>query len=224
MIADEQFLLLIDVPIPDYAQQLKIYQVFNLVTPHRNLSVHYNIDTKYLGITYGEIKAVEILEEQFITCQQANGKFCSINTPLQPLANPLSCIAAIYAKNKAGIEKRCSLQIRNMNSATIPTPIALNVWILTSAPIVVSTGIAIIYPDEAPRFIKIQTLIHILCLPQACSTTSQHFHLPSPYETDHLTINIYNSKSQHDEYLIPRIQNIATFRGPLEWDPATPFG
>ena len=37
-------------------------------------------------------------------------------------ANPPTCIAAIYANNKAAIEKRCPLQIRNTNSATIPTP------------------------------------------------------------------------------------------------------
>ena len=47
LIADEQFLLLINVPIHDYTQQLKAYQVFNLVIPHENLSSHYNIDTKY---------------------------------------------------------------------------------------------------------------------------------------------------------------------------------
>ena len=63
-------------------QQLKIYQVFNLIIPHRNLSACYDIDTKYLGISYDEMKAVEISEVQFITCQQANGQFCSIDTPL----------------------------------------------------------------------------------------------------------------------------------------------
>ena len=92
---------------------------------------------------------VEILEQQFLTCQQANRQFCSIDTPLQPLVNPPSCIAAIYAKNKAVIEKRCSLQIRNTNSVTIHTPIAPTVWILTSEPTVVLTGITIIFPDEA---------------------------------------------------------------------------
>ena len=78
LITDEQFLLLIDVPIKDHAQQLKIYQVFNLLIPHRNLSACYNIDTKYLGMIYDETKVVEISEQQFITCQQANGQFCSI--------------------------------------------------------------------------------------------------------------------------------------------------
>ena len=48
----------------------------------------------------------------------------------------------------------------------------------------------IICPDEAPRFIKIQTPIHILHLLPACSATSQHFHLPPHYETHQLTINI----------------------------------
>ena len=163
LIADEQFLLLIDVPIQDHAQQLEIYEVFNLVIPHRNFSACYSINSKYLGITYVETKAVEILKDQFSTCQKANRQFCSLNTPLQPLANPLISIAALYAKNKAGIEKRCSLQIRNTNSVSIPTPIAPNVWILTSAPTVVSTGIILICLNAAPRLIKTQTTtIHIL--------------------------------------------------------------
>ena len=45
--AEEQFLLLIDVPIQDHAQQLKIYQVFKLFISKGNLSACYNIDTKY---------------------------------------------------------------------------------------------------------------------------------------------------------------------------------
>ena len=168
---------------------LSLYQL--LEYQHKaNLSAHYAIDTKYLGITYDKTKAVEILVQQFITCQQANRQFCSINTSLQPLANPCSCIVAIYAKNKARIQKRCSLQIRNMNSATIPTLIAPNVWILASAPTAVLTGIMIICPDEASRLIKMQTPIHILQLPIVCSTTSKHFHLPPCYETHQLTINI----------------------------------
>ena len=194
LITDEEFLLLTDVPIQDCTKQLKIYQVFNLIIPHRNISACCDIDTKYLGISYDEMKAVAILEQQFITCQQANRQFCSINTPLQPLSNPPLCIAAIYAKNTAGIEKRCSLQIRNMNSATIPTLIAPNLWILASAPKLVLTGIMLICPDEAPRFIKTQTPIHILHLPPhlppACSATYQHFHLPLHYESHQLNINI----------------------------------
>ena len=144
----------------------------------------------YLGITYDGTKAVEISEQQFSACQKANRQFCSINAPFQPLANPPSCTTAIYAKNKAGIEKRCSLQIRNVNSVNIPTPIAPNVWILTSASIPVLTGIMLICPEAAQRFIRTQTPIHILQLPPACNTMSQHFDLPPHYETDEITINI----------------------------------
>ena len=35
LIAEEQFLLLINVPIQDHAQQLEIYEVFNLAIPQR---------------------------------------------------------------------------------------------------------------------------------------------------------------------------------------------
>ena len=101
LVVEEQFLLLIDVPIQDCTQQFKIFQVFNLLIPKENLSTCYNIDTKYLGISYDVTKAIEILEQQFTTCQQPNRQFCNIDTPLQPLANQPSCITAINTKNKA---------------------------------------------------------------------------------------------------------------------------
>ena len=198
LIADEQFLLLINVPIQDHRQQLEIYKVFNLVIPLGNLSGCYNINTRYLGIMHDETKAVEISEEQFNTCQKANRQFCSLNTPLLPLSNPPMCIAALYTKYKADIEKRCSLQIRTANSMSIPTPVAPNVWVLTSAPTAVSTGTMLICPEEAPRFIKTHTPIHILQLPPACSATSQHFHLPPCYETHELTINISLNTANHN--------------------------
>ena len=150
--------------------------------------------------------------------------FAVLLYPFQSLANPPSCITAIYAKNKAGIEKRCLLQIRNTNSANIPTSIAPNVWILTSALTVVSTGIMIICPEEAPRFIKTQTAI-----PHLSSTTSmQCLHL-NIFTTlwkktwaDYQHIS-QHSEPPHDKYLISRIQNMATSRGPLEQDPASPL-
>ena len=109
LIADGQYLLLIDVAIQDHIEQLEIYKVFNIVMPYRNFSACYNINNRYLGITYDRTKAVEILEEQFNTCQKANRQFCTLNTPLPPLANPPMCIAALYAKDKTVIRKRCSL-------------------------------------------------------------------------------------------------------------------
>ena len=75
LITDQDFLLLINVPIQDCTQQLEIYEVFNLIIPHGNFSACYNIDSKYLGITYDDTKAVEISEQQFSTCQKANRQF-----------------------------------------------------------------------------------------------------------------------------------------------------
>ena len=95
LVTDKEFFLLINVPIQDCAQQLEIHEVFNLVIPYGNFTACYDIDSKYLGITYGETKAVEISEQQFSTCQKDNGWFFSINVPLQPLANPPLCITAI---------------------------------------------------------------------------------------------------------------------------------
>ena len=50
LIANRQFLLLIDVPIQDQTQQISIYRIFTLDIPHGNFTAHYEIDTKYLGI------------------------------------------------------------------------------------------------------------------------------------------------------------------------------
>ena len=132
----------------------------NLIIPLANLSACYNIDTKYLVITYDETKVVEILEQQFITCHQPNRQFCSITTPLQPLSNPPSCISATYAKNKAGIEKGCDLQMRNTNSTTIPTSIPPNVWMLASAPTAVSTGIMLIFTYHQHVALHLNTSIY----------------------------------------------------------------
>ena len=190
LIADEQFLLLINVPIQDCAQQLEICKVFNLDISHRNFSACYRINNRYLGIPHDETKVVEILEDQFKTCQKANRQFCSLNTPFLQLTNPPTCISVLYAKDKASIKKRCSLQIRKVSSVSIPTSKAPNVWIMTSSTAAVPSGITLICHGEAPISIIPQTPIHLLWLQPACSATSQHFHLPPHYESHEITVNI----------------------------------
>ena len=54
LITDEQFLLLIDMPIQDCTQQIEVYEVFSLDRPHGNYSLCYDIKSKYLGITLNE--------------------------------------------------------------------------------------------------------------------------------------------------------------------------
>ena len=56
LIAEGQFLLLINVSIENRAQQLQIYEVFSLPVPHINLSVQYKINHMYIGVTYDETK------------------------------------------------------------------------------------------------------------------------------------------------------------------------
>ena len=99
-------------------------------------------------------------------------------------------LSALYAKDKTSIQKRCSLQIRKASSVSIPTLIAPNVWIITSPTTAVPSGITLICPGEPPRSVTPQTTIHVLQLQPACSTTSQHFHLPPHYKSHEVTINI----------------------------------
>ena len=127
LIANEQFLLLIDVPIQDRSQQITRYEVFTLHIPHGNFSAGYNIDTKYLGITSDETMAMALSTSQFKICQAANSQFCSMSTPLQPLANPTTCVSVLYAKNSAHISLHCSIQIQKPAEVTMPIQVALNV-------------------------------------------------------------------------------------------------
>ena len=95
LIENKQFLLLIDVPIQDRSQQITIHEVLTLSIPHGNFSAHYDINTKYLGVTKDATMAVELYTTQFQVCQEANGQLCSITVPFQPLANPPSCVTAL---------------------------------------------------------------------------------------------------------------------------------
>ena len=68
LIAEGQFLLLINAPIQKRAQQLQIYEIFSLPFPHSNLSTQYKFNHKYIGVTYDEMKAVAITDQQYIAC------------------------------------------------------------------------------------------------------------------------------------------------------------
>ena len=57
-----------DAPIQDRSQQITIHEVFTLSIPHGNFSAHYDINTKYLGITKDETMAVELSITQFQVC------------------------------------------------------------------------------------------------------------------------------------------------------------
>ena len=65
LIGNKQFLLLIDVPIQDRSRQTTIHQILTLDIPQGNYSAHYNVDTKYLGVTKDATMAVELSTTQF---------------------------------------------------------------------------------------------------------------------------------------------------------------
>ena len=134
--------------------------------------------------------AVELSTAQFQACQEANSQFCRITTPFQPLENPLSCIAALYAKSTVDITSKCSLQIWKASNTDLPTQIAPDVWILTTPLTAPANTMTLICPEKAMETIIIQKPVHILKLPMACSATSPNFYLPPRYETLTLDVNI----------------------------------
>ena len=190
LIENKQFLLLIDIPIQDRAHQITIHQVFTLDIPHGNYSAHYDINTQYFGVTKDATMGVELSHTQFEVCKQANGQFCHISMPFQPLANPPTCIATLYAKSTANIESKCSLQLHKASTTPLPTQIMPDVWILatpTSAP---TDTISLICPEKPMETIPIRQPLHVLKLPMACSATSANFYLPPRYETPILNVNV----------------------------------
>ena len=195
LVEENQLLILIYVPIQDRAQQIQIYQIINLPVPVGNYSVRYTMDTKYLGVTYNRTKAIDISEEQFKLCKEANGQFCPLLMPLQPLTNPPSCVAALYTKNSREIDRLCELTAKAQLELYLLIPLTPNVWAIISLPFRQQLPVTIICPTRPATSIHISSPIHILRLEPACSVTSQHFHLPPKYEGTHATMNlsIYNA-------------------------------
>ena len=189
-IEKKQFLLLIDMPIKERSRQITIHQILTLDIPQGNYSAHYDVDTKYLGVTKDATMAVELSTTQFQACQEANGQFCSITTLFQPLANPPSCIAALYARSTVDITSKCSLQICKASATNLPNQIAPDVWIITTPVAAPGNTMTLICPEKTMEIIPIQKPIHILKLPTACSATSPNFYLPPRYETLTLDVNI----------------------------------
>ena len=190
LIENKQFLLLIDIPIQDRAHQITIHQVFTLDIPYGNYSAHYNITTRYFGVTKDATMGFELSSTQFEVCKQANGQFYHISTPFQPLENPPTCIAALYTKSAVNIKSKFSLQLCKVTATPLPTQITPDVWILATPASTPTDTMSLICPEKPMETIPIRQPLHILKLPTACSATSSHFYLPPRYETPVLNINV----------------------------------
>ena len=147
--AEGHFPLLIDVSIQNRAQQLQIHEVFNLPVLHSNPSAKYRINHRYIGVTYDNTKTVVNMDQLYITCQHANGQFCRINVPFQPLMNPPWCITVLYAKNDQAIGEQCSLSISHAPHTFIPVAVTSNLWIIPSNPKTLGSTLMIICLDKA---------------------------------------------------------------------------
>ena len=184
LVEENQFLLLIDVPIQDRAQQIQICQIINLPVPVGNYSMRYTMEMKYLGVTYDRTKAMDILEEQFKLCKEANGQFCPLLTPLQPLTNPPSCVAALYTKNSREINRLCELTTKAQPEIYLLIPLAPNVWAIISSPFRQQLPVTVICPTKPAASIHISPPIHVLKLDQPAvlhlSTSTYHLNMKTP--------------------------------------------
>ena len=140
----------------------------------------------------------DIPEHQFKLCKEANRQFCPLMTPLQPLTNLPSCVAALYTKNSPEIDRLCELTTKTQPELYLPIPLASNVWAIISSQFKQQPPVTVICPKKPTMSIHISPPIHVLRLEPTCSTTSQHFHLPPEYEDTHITMNLSIYKANLD--------------------------
>ena len=113
---------------------------------------------------YNERKVVAILGQQYIACQHANGQFCRINAPFQPLMNPPWCIIDLHAQNDQAVREQCSLSMSHVPHTFLPVAVTSNLWIIPSNSMTLGSTIAIICPNKATSTIPLQQSLHILRL------------------------------------------------------------
>ena len=61
----------------------------------------------------------------------------------------------LYSKNTTSIATRCSLQVRKAHTISIPTLITPDVWLMTSAPSTVITGMTIVCLEGPTKLITL---------------------------------------------------------------------
>ena len=89
-----------------------------------------------------------VTEQQYLTYLHANGQFCKLDAPCQPLTNPPSCTAALYDKNDQEIGVQCYLSIFHTPPAFTPFTITSNLLILISTPAMQGSAVTMICPDK----------------------------------------------------------------------------
>ena len=130
-------------------------------------------------------------------------------TPLQPLMNPPSCVAALYTKNSWEINRLCELSTKTQPELYLPIPLASNVWTIISSPFKQQPPVTVIFPTKPTMSVQISPPIHVLRLEPACSATSPAFS-PTTKVWGHPRYDesIYlQCKPRHHQHLICLIQD-----------------
>ena len=125
------------------------------------------MDNKYLGVAYDRTKTKDVPEDQFKLCKEANRQFCPLMTPLHPLTNPPSCVAALYTKNSGEIDRLCEHTTKMQPELYLPIPLASNVWAIISSPFKQQLPVTLICPTKPAMSIHISPPIHVLRLEPA---------------------------------------------------------
>ena len=71
--------------------------------------------------------AVELSTTQIWACQDANGQFCSITTPFQPLANPTILHSSSICQEQGGYCLQMLILMCKASITILPTQVALDV-------------------------------------------------------------------------------------------------
>ena len=162
LIANKQFILLIDVPVQDQSQQLSTNKIFTLDIPICKCTSCYDINAQYLRTIQDETMARKISPQQFRICQEANGPFCNIPTPFQPLASHHLALQLCMSRIQLVSLPDVHYRLEKSSVVSMPSQLAPNAWILTTAFSAVTTTITLICPVETMKFIKVKKPIHVL--------------------------------------------------------------
>ena len=102
LIENKQFLLLVDMPFQDRSRQITIQQILTLDIPQENYSAHYDVDTKYLGVTKDATMSVELSTTQFQACQEANGQILQDHHTLSTISKLTILYSSFICKEHCG--------------------------------------------------------------------------------------------------------------------------
>ena len=185
---------MIDVPIQDRSWQITIYDILTLDIPQGNYSAHYDIDTKYLGIT--EDHGSGALYYPVLSLLKSKWSILQHHHTFSAISKPTILYSSLICKEHCGYYLKCSLQIQKASNTNLPTQIAPDVWILTTPHAAPVNTMTLICPEKAMETIIIPKPVHILKLPTPTvpphPTSTYHLDMKLPTLDVNISLNMAN--------------------------------